>query len=85
MTASRTCTRVQGHTDSDGDQAYNQWLSEQRATAVTTVLDRIEDISSVPITTEGFGETSLIATNDTAEGRATTRRVELLVHFSGCV
>ena len=65
-----------GHTDSIGSNAYNQRLSEDRANAVKTYLES-RGISSSRISASGFGESSPIAPNDTKEGRARNRRVEL--------
>jgi OOP family OmpA-OmpF porin len=69
---------VIGHTDDVGDDAYNQDLSEQRATAVSQYLiDAGVDASKMVAI--GAGESSPIATNTTLEGRAENRRVEVLV------
>jgi OOP family OmpA-OmpF porin len=68
--------RVEGHTDSVGTEAYNQGLSERRANAVMGhLVDR--GVSASRLTATGFGELSPVASNDTAEGRALNRRVEL--------
>jgi OOP family OmpA-OmpF porin len=66
---------VKGHTDSTGPEAYNQGLSERRAAAVKDYLVS-QGVSSSGITTEGYGESQPIATNDTREGRQANRRVE---------
>ena len=68
---------VTGHTDSTGSESYNQTLSENRAAAVATYLKD----SGVPasLSSNGMGESSPIAGNDTACGRAANRRVELSV------
>jgi outer membrane protein OmpA-like peptidoglycan-associated protein len=68
---------VQGHTNTDGDAASNLVLSKQRAASVKTMLVTQYQIDAVRITTDGFGETRPIATNDTPEGRAQNRRVEI--------
>jgi len=65
-----------GHTDSIGTHAYNQHLSERRAEAVKTYLIR-QGIDANRIRAEGKGETMPIASNDTREGRAQNRRVEI--------
>jgi len=70
--------KVKGHTDSTGPKAYNQKLSERRAQSVKDYLVS-QGVSESVITTEGYGETQPIATNDTAEGRAQNRRVEFEV------
>jgi OOP family OmpA-OmpF porin len=67
---------IQGHTDSVGDAAFNQRLSEQRARAVMNYLIG-EGISALRLQARGLGETRPAASNDTAEGRAINRRVEL--------
>jgi OOP family OmpA-OmpF porin len=67
---------VGGHTDSVGADAYNQGLSERRAAAVKDYLVG-KGVDSSRLTTTGYGESSPIASNDTADGRALNRRVEL--------
>lgn len=69
---------VEGHTDSVGDDAYNQRLSERRAEAVSQFL-AAQGVPAANITSKGFGETSPVASNDTAAGRQQNRRVELVV------
>ena len=69
---------VEGHTDSVGTDAYNQKLSHRRADAVRQYLVK-HGIPANRITTEGFGESRPVASNDTADGRAQNRRVELHV------
>ncbi|ANF58015.1 OmpA family protein [Halotalea alkalilenta] len=68
--------RVEGHTDSVGTAAYNQRLSKQRADSVAEYLST-QGVDSARLTTEGFGFTRPVASNDTAEGRAQNRRVEI--------
>jgi outer membrane protein OmpA-like peptidoglycan-associated protein len=70
--------RVQGHTDATGPEAYNQSLSEQRAASVRKYLVN-NGIAASRLTSAGLGESQPIATNDTREGRALNRRVELQV------
>ena len=69
---------VEGHTDSVGTDAYNQKLSHRRADAVRQYLVK-HGIAANRVTTEGFGESRPVASNDTADGRAQNRRVELHV------
>lgn len=67
---------VTGHTDSVGKDAYNQKLSEKRAAAVKAYLVK-KGVAADRITATGHGETMPIADNNTAEGRAANRRVEV--------
>ncbi len=69
---------IEGHTDSDGADAMNQKLSEDRAGAVKDYL--IENgIDRDRLTSTGFGESKPIDTNKTAKGKANNRRVEVLL------
>jgi OOP family OmpA-OmpF porin len=69
---------VEGHTDSTGSDAYNQALSQRRADSVRSYLVR-KGVPAERLTARGFGESNPVASNDTAEGRAMNRRVELEV------
>ncbi|WP_265569791.1 OmpA family protein [Sphingomicrobium nitratireducens] len=69
---------VMGHTDSVGSDAYNQQLSQRRATAVADYLT-MQGVNRARIATVGYGESQPIASNDTEEGRAQNRRVEIKV------
>ncbi|WP_460564342.1 OmpA family protein [Hydrogenophaga aquatica] len=68
-----------GHTDSVGSEAYNQRLSVARAESVKAYLVN-QGIPADRVRTEGRGESEPIASNDTAEGRAKNRRVEITVN-----
>ncbi len=68
---------VQGHTDSVGSVKTNQRLSKERANAVATYLSTFK--GGYKITFVGYGESYPIASNETAAGRATNRRVDLVV------
>jgi outer membrane protein OmpA-like peptidoglycan-associated protein len=68
---------VQGHTDGVGTEKYNMGLSQRRANAVREYLIKKGGIAANRLTAVGFGKTKPIATNDTPEGRAKNRRVEL--------
>jgi outer membrane protein OmpA-like peptidoglycan-associated protein len=72
----KTLLEVAGHTDNTGSEAYNQTLSEKRASTVAQYLTG-KGIRSDRIITVGAGETHPIASNDTPEGRQANRRVEL--------
>jgi OOP family OmpA-OmpF porin len=67
---------VHGYTDSTASPEYNQKLSEARAKAVRDYFVK-QGIAPERIRAKGFGETRPVASNDTAEGRAQNRRVEL--------
>ncbi|MFD2098560.1 OmpA family protein [Flagellimonas iocasae] len=69
---------VEGHTDSAGSDEYNWKLSQQRAESVTNYLIS-KGISSSRFTTKWYGETQPRESNDTAEGKAANRRVELAI------
>ena len=69
---------IEGNTDSVGTDAMNQTLSEKRASSVLDYLAQ-ENIPAASMTSQGFGKTQPIASNDTAEGRQQNRRVELIV------
>ncbi len=67
---------LQGHTDSAGDGATNQRLSAARAESVRAWLVQ-HDVPAARMTAQGYGKTRPVATNDTVEGRARNRRVEI--------
>ena len=69
---------VNGYTDSVGSQAYNVKLGQRRADSVKDFLVS-QGIDSSRISTASFGKESPVASNDTAEGRAENRRVEIVV------
>ena len=67
---------IAGHTDSDGDEAHNLDLSQRRAVSVMKYLfDR--GVPADNLQARGYGEGMPVASNDTAEGKALNRRVEL--------
>ncbi|MGC4119359.1 MAG: OmpA family protein [Myxococcales bacterium] len=68
--------QVEGHTDATNTDAYNQDLSERRAKAVVAWLTG-KGIDGARLKPKGFGRTRPVASNDTAQGRALNRRVEL--------
>lgn len=68
---------IEGHTDWDNTEEHNQTLSENRANSVKDYLEK-QGVSA-SITTEGYGESRPVATNETAEGKQQNRRVEFLI------
>jgi outer membrane protein OmpA-like peptidoglycan-associated protein len=71
--------KVVGHTDSVGSDAYNQALSERRASSVAEYL-LSQGVVPNKVTSEGKGESQPIADNETEEGRAKNRRVDLHIN-----
>ena len=69
---------VAGHTDGDGEDAFNQALSEKRAQAVVDYLVKA-GLPATRFTAVGYGSTQPVAGNDTDEGKAQNRRIEFLV------
>jgi len=69
---------VGGYTDNVGSDAMNQTLSENRASAVRDYLVQ-QGVTAGSVTSNGFGETLPVASNDNSAGRQQNRRVELLV------
>lgn len=67
---------IEGNTDNTGSEELNQKLSEKRAKAVSDYVTTL-GVSSSRLTTVGKGESNPVATNDTPEGRAKNRRVEI--------
>lgn len=70
---------IEGHTDAQGSEAYNQELSEERAESVSKYL---ADLGVKPgrVSTIGYGESQPVASNDTASGRQENRRVEVAIY-----
>lgn len=68
---------IEGHTDSDGEEAFNQTLSEQRADAVKVLLVDL-GIDESRLQTKGHGESKHVDSNSTPEGKANNRRVEFI-------
>ncbi|MBB3190083.1 OmpA family protein [Halomonas cerina] len=71
-----TRVNIAGHTDSTGDAAYNQRLSEQRAQSVGNYLAQ-SGVSGGRLNMTGYGENQPVASNATEQGRAQNRRVEV--------
>lgn len=70
--------QIQGHTDATGTAEYNKWLSDKRASSVKTFAIGL-GVAAERIQTMGYGVTKPIAPNNTPEGRAKNRRVEVIV------
>lgn len=69
--------KIEGHTDSDGEENSNQKLSEDRASAVKTLLVKL-GIHSSRLESAGWGESKPVSENSTPEGKANNRRVEFI-------
>ena len=74
----KSVVEVAGHTDSVGSDAYNQTLSERRANSVADYLSG-HGMTRTRMVTIGAGEGHPVASNDTEEGRAENRRVEITI------
>ena len=74
---SNVAVNVNGYCDAIGSVEYNLKLSDRRADAVVDYLVKA-GIPSSQLIPHGYGKTDFVATNDTAEGRAQNRRVELV-------
>ena len=72
----QTVVEVAGHTDSTGSDAYNQALSERRASSVAQYLQS-QDVDPQRMITVGLGESMPVADNNTSEGHQANRRVEI--------
>jgi outer membrane protein OmpA-like peptidoglycan-associated protein len=70
---------VTGHTDSQGNDAYNLNLSENRAAAVRAYLEANMNLPPEQFESIGYGESRPIANNETADGRRLNRRIEILI------
>jgi outer membrane protein OmpA-like peptidoglycan-associated protein len=77
--AYKGAVRLEGHTDGKGAADYNQKLSERRAASVKQWLVEREQIAAARMTTQGFGKTKPVASNDTDAGRQKNRRVEVVI------
>ena len=71
--------RISGHTDSTGSASYNKDLSTRRAKSVGQALQKQHSVDGRRLSFQGYGETRPVAPNDTPEGRAKNRRVEILI------
>jgi outer membrane protein OmpA-like peptidoglycan-associated protein len=73
---------IAGYTDSKGNENTNLELSQKRADSVRAYLES-QGVAGSRLMSEGRGESNPTATNDTAEGRAVNRRVEITLHSTG--
>ncbi len=69
---------IEGHTDSDGADEYNMTLSQKRAASVKNYLIANNKIAPERLESKGWGKSKPIDKNDTPEGKANNRRVELV-------
>jgi outer membrane protein OmpA-like peptidoglycan-associated protein len=69
---------LEGHTDSVGDAAANKKLSQDRADSVKSIMEA-GGIDAARVSATGYGQEKPRASNDTEEGRAQNRRLELVV------
>jgi len=69
--------RIEGHTDSDGDNSFNQKLSEDRAAAIMNMMIQL-GIDLSRLESKGYGESNPVNDNLTPEGKANNRRVEFV-------
>lgn len=72
---------IVGHTDSQGDDAYNQALSYRRANSASAYLQS-QGVPSTRVSTKGRGESEPVASNSTDDGRQKNRRVEVAIYAS---
>lgn len=77
--AKTTSIKVDGYTDSSGNDAINNPLSRRRAEAVASELKKLVSRSGVTYKTAGHGSADPVATNDTSEGRQKNRRVTVTI------
>lgn len=70
---------IEGHTDSSGSETANQRLSEERAGAVASRLRNALALPTLQIQALGYGEERPVASNDTDAGRASNRRIDVII------
>ena len=71
---------LDGHTDTSGDDAFNEKLSKQRAESIKRYIQS-KGIDSSRIVVGSFGESKPKFSNKTSGGRALNRRVEMLIKY----
>jgi OOP family OmpA-OmpF porin len=79
MNENKVESRLSGHTDNIGTEAYNLKLSDRRWTSVRDYVVK-KGVEGGRVSGQGFGESKPIADNKTAQGRAKNRRVEIKVN-----
>lgn len=72
--------QINGHTDNQGEADYNLNLSEERAQAVADYMKENNDIDSMTMDIQGFGDTQPIASNKNEDERQKNRRVEIVIN-----
>ncbi len=72
---------INGHTDNKGTKEYNEKLSKQRADEVKKYFEQQLKSTNIQFTTEGFGDSKPLASNDTEDGQAKNRRVEIIINL----
>jgi len=75
----RSTLSIEGHTDSFGSDTANLALSESRAGAIKDYLVNETGMDSLRISSVGYGESQPVANNETAEGRAKNRRIDIVI------
>jgi OOP family OmpA-OmpF porin len=70
---------IEGHTDSYGGDDLNQKLSEDRANAVRQYFIANMNLKAEDVEAVGYGESRPIANNETPEGRARNRRIDIVI------
>ena len=70
---------IEGHTDAYGSDSTNLTLSEQRAEAVKNYLVNEGEMDALRLTSVGYGESQPVANNETTEGRAKNRRIDIVI------
>ena len=70
---------IEGHTDSLGDDDFNQKLSQDRAESVLKYMINAMHIPSYRLIATGYGETNPIANNETESGRSKNRRIDIVI------
>jgi peptidoglycan-associated lipoprotein len=74
---------IAGHTDGKGSEDYNYELGKRRADAVSRYLITQKNMDPLRVVTVSYGKNTPVAENNTPQGRAKNRRVEILVYRDG--